>query len=74
MGILGKLNNMVQKKYSNIFRPNLSMATEYYNEKTNCIILGYDNDLRLMVPITSIKKKKKLKHSQRSVELSLIHV
>ena len=65
---------MVQKKYSNIFRPNLSMATEYYNEKTNCIILGYDNDLRLMVPITSIKKNKSWKHSQSSIELSLIHV
>ena len=33
------------------------MAIEYYNEK-NCIILGYDNDLRLIIPITSIKKKK----------------
>ena len=50
------------------------MATEYYNEKTNCIILGYDNDLRHMVPITSIKKNKSWKHSQSSIELSLIHV
>ena len=33
MGILEKLNNMVQKKYFNIFRPSLSMAIEYYNEK-----------------------------------------
>lgn len=55
MGILEKLNYMVQKKYFNIFRPSLSMAIEYYNEK-KCIILGYDNDLRLMIPITSIKK------------------
>ena len=33
MGILEKLNNMVQKKYFNIFRASFSMAIEYYNEK-----------------------------------------
>lgn len=32
------------------------MAIEYYNEKKNCIILGYDNDLRLIIPIAATKK------------------
>lgn len=57
MGILEKLNNMVQKKYFNIFSGLASVWPLNTIEK-KIVLFWDDNDLRLIIPITSIKKKK----------------